>query len=179
MQARKLSGQLQPQLQSVRESQHPQIRPNQLFHARQPARCKCLGLLRAAASGRDSRPIPGPEPVRRRGGDGQSADQRPGPRSLEIGQGKGLYVWDNKEQGAPGLEFIFTAVFGARSGFLAGSTLQYRGFDYLPLPVREISIVGGTGQFRLARGWAEFQVHSVNNFAAVLNFTSYVYYGGT
>lgn len=98
--------------------------------------------------------------------------------SQEVGRARGFYVLDSQDARNPSLEVVFTVALNAACGF-PGSTIQYRGFNLIPMPVREISIAGGTGAFRLARGWAEYTVVSNNGFVAVFNFTSYVFYGGS
>lgn len=102
----------------------------------------------------------------------------PSLKSPEIGRAKGFYVWNSVDPAETSIEFAFSAVFNEKSGF-PGSTIQFRGFDLLKLPVREVSIAGGTGVFRLARGWAQFTVAGGDDFYAILNFTASVFYGGS
>lgn len=73
--------------------------------------------------------------------------------SLALGRAKGFYVFDDNNVPAPGLEIVFTLNFNDASGF-GGSSIQFLGFQSALMPLRKISIAGGTGKFWLAQGWA-------------------------
>ncbi|KAJ7562422.1 hypothetical protein O6H91_03G068300 [Diphasiastrum complanatum] len=98
------------------------------------------------------------------------------PSSLELGRGRGFYVWDAMNITGPGIQFVFTAVFNEASGY-GGSSLSFQGHDVVVDRVRELSITGGTGRFRLARGWATIYTHSLIGGAAILNITAYIFTG--
>ncbi|CAM6098530.1 unnamed protein product [Calypogeia fissa] len=101
----------------------------------------------------------------------------PDPSSQEIARGRGSYLFDAKDTKGPGLDFEWTAQFNEASGYGNGTTLSFQGFDRTPDATREISIVGGTGMFRMARGWADITTYSLVGAAAVLNITVYFTYG--
>lgn len=102
----------------------------------------------------------------------------PDEASLEIGRGRGFYLFDQNSTAVPAIEFSWTAEFNQASGYTPGSTLTFKGFDRLTDPVREIAIVGGTGDFRLARGWAVITTYSLVGLGnANLNFTAHFVYG--
>jgi hypothetical protein len=105
-----------------------------------------------------------------------SMTTQPDPNSLEIGRGRGLYAFDANDNGGPGLQFVWTAQFNEAT-YGPGTTLSFAGFDRITNQIREISIVGGTGMFRYARGYADITTYSTAGFAAVLNITAYFRYG--
>jgi hypothetical protein len=99
----------------------------------------------------------------------------PDPASTEIGRGRGLYLFDANDNKGPGIEFVWAGVFSKLpNGYPVtnGSTLEFAGFDRTTDPVREIAIVGGTGQFRYATGYAVITTYSLVGAAAVLNITA-------
>ncbi|KAG6544588.1 hypothetical protein Mapa_014010 [Marchantia paleacea] len=103
----------------------------------------------------------------------------PNVSSKLLGRARGFYMFDLMVGSGVGLEFQFTVVFGNGSAF-PGSTLSYKGYDKIDDVVREISVVGGTGELRMARGWAVIltqALNTTNGGAAILNVTSYLYYG--
>ncbi|CAM6088268.1 unnamed protein product [Calypogeia fissa] len=101
----------------------------------------------------------------------------PDVNSTEIGRGRGFYVFDHLASDTTGLEFIWTAIFNNQSGYEDGSTIVFRGYDDITAVYRELAILGGTGTFRLARGWAGIFTYQLIGGAAILNMTAYVYYG--
>ena len=85
-------------------------------------------------------------------------------RSGEMGRAQGIRVVDEVGKGGPGLAFSwhFTASFqGGRNGDGFNGTLSFQGTTHnFPSPAfSEITVTGGTGVFRFARGYATF-----NNF---------------
>ncbi|CAM6129784.1 unnamed protein product [Calypogeia fissa] len=101
----------------------------------------------------------------------------PDPSSEEIGRGRGMYLCAAKDTQGAGVEYVWTAQFNEASGHGDGTTLSFQGFYRYWAPVSEISIVGGTGMFKMARGWAEITTYSVVEFSEVLNITVYFTYG--
>lgn len=97
--------------------------------------------------------------------------------SLEIARGRGFYVFDHLPSDSTSLEFVLTVIFNNQSDYEDGSTLVFRGYDNIDAVYREVAILGGTGTFRLARGWGGILTYRLIGGAAILNFTSYVYYG--
>lgn len=96
--------------------------------------------------------------------------------SLLLGRGKGLAAFANDGPvGAP--EILWTITFNDTRPFGFGkSSLSFRGSNNLGLAVRELAIVGGTGRFRLAQGFAFFSTYSrdpVTRFATT-NITAFV-----
>lgn len=73
----------------------------------------------------------------------------PEPASKLIGRARGLVP----EVSLSGIEFLATMNFVFTDGKYSGSTLSVHGRSVLASPTREWSIIGGTGRFRMARGY--------------------------
>ncbi|GLJ53092.1 hypothetical protein SUGI_1131310 [Cryptomeria japonica] len=80
----------------------------------------------------------------------------PKPTSKLVGKAQGLYASTSQEEVR--LLMAVTYVFQGRK--LDGSTLAVVGNNVVFREVREIAIVGGSGKFRLARGYAIARTHS-------------------
>lgn len=100
-----------------------------------------------------------------------SITNAPSATSLEIGRGRGSYLFDAKDTAGAGIQFIWTAQFNAASG-APGSTLSFMGFDRTTDAMRFISVIGGTGVFVKASGQASITTYSLVGAAAVLNITA-------
>ncbi|KAL4572884.1 hypothetical protein LXL04_019672 [Taraxacum kok-saghyz] len=87
-------------------------------------------------------------------------------QSMSIGRGQGLSGAASLQE--PRLLMNMNVVF--TQGKFNGSTLQVLGANPILSPVREMSIVGGTGDFRLARGVATAQPYFFNATATILEF---------
>lgn len=105
-----------------------------------------------------------------------SMTTEPDPNSLEIGRGRGFYIFDAEDTAGLALQFVWTAQFNAAS-YGHGTTLSFAGFERATDELREISIVGGTGKFRYARGYAEITTYSIGETDAVLKIAAYFTYG--
>ncbi|XP_073121892.1 dirigent protein 22-like [Henckelia pumila] len=95
--------------------------------------------------------------------------------SAPIGRGQGLIGYSDLNEGAvaTSMNFVFT------TGKYNGSTLSMFGRNPLTaVGDRELSIVGGTGVFRLARGIATVRTYLDFDATgyAVFNYTLYVIY---
>lgn len=88
----------------------------------------------------------------------------PSPNSRLIGRAQGMYISDSLKDYS--LMLLFTVVL--KSGKYNGSTISIQGADRIDLPLREVSVVGGTGTFRFARGYAGIMTHSLDVTTAVL-----------
>lgn len=69
--------------------------------------------------------------------------------SATVGRAQGYYMVASQA----GLAFLVNMNVVITSGPYAGSTLTVVGRDDVSETVRELSVVGGTGQFRMARGY--------------------------
>eukprot|EP01018_Ginkgo_biloba_P037750 Gb_23182 [translate_table: standard] len=76
--------------------------------------------------------------------------------STVIGSAQGFYFYDQMDK--PNAWFAFTAVLDTPH---YNGTLTFMGADRITLKKRDISVVGGTGDFALARGIATLQSDAV------------------
>ena len=81
--------------------------------------------------------------------------ETPDPKSKLVGRAQGLYGSASQDQ----LGLIMSMSFVFVDGSYNGSSISLLGNNRAMNPVREMPIVGGTGAFRLARGYAIAQTH--------------------
>lgn len=81
--------------------------------------------------------------------------ETPDPKSKLLGRAQGLYGSAGQSQ----LGLIMAFNFGFLEGKYNGSSISVMGLNSAMHPVREMAIVGGTGVFRLARGYALAKTH--------------------
>ncbi|XP_009610660.1 dirigent protein 23-like [Nicotiana tabacum] len=82
----------------------------------------------------------------------------PDPTSKLLGRARGLYG----SAGQTDLGLIMVINYGFTDGIYQGSSFSLLSLNPAMNPVREMAIVGGTGLFRLARGYAIAQTYSAN-----------------
>ncbi|CAI9268280.1 unnamed protein product [Lactuca saligna] len=89
-----------------------------------------------------------------------------------VGRAQGIYASADLNQAA--LLMVMNYVFV--EGKYNGSTLSILGRNQVFSPVRELPIVGGSGLFRFARGYALAKTHSLNmsNGDATVEYNVYV-----
>ncbi|CAD6252984.1 unnamed protein product [Miscanthus lutarioriparius] len=90
--------------------------------------------------------------------------------SSMVGRAQGHYIWAST--GNP--ELLVTMNVVLTSGPYAGSSVTVVGRDDIGASVRELSVVGGTGQFRMARGYVLWKTVSLDHPNAVLELDVYV-----
>lgn len=81
--------------------------------------------------------------------------ETPDPNSKLLGRAQGLYGSASQQ----GLSLIMAMSFGFTEGPYNGSSISIFGKNSALNLVREMPIVGGTGLFRLARGYAVAKTH--------------------
>lgn len=84
--------------------------------------------------------------------------ERPDPKSLQVGRAQGIYAGASQQE--VGLLMAMNLAFTA--GKYNGSVLTVLGRNPPLHPVREMPIVGGSGLFRFARGYALARTHWVD-----------------
>ncbi|KAK4437654.1 Dirigent protein 1 [Sesamum alatum] len=91
----------------------------------------------------------------------------PDPNSKTVGRFQGFYTFSSLEEQSIHLSFDFVFT----TGKLNGSTLTLVGNNRFLREHREVPIVGGSGVFRLARGFAGVRTVSFTEFIFEYNLT--------
>ncbi|OMO92819.1 Plant disease resistance response protein [Corchorus olitorius] len=91
------------------------------------------------------------------------------PTSKELGRAQGLYALSSQTEMSllMAMNLVFT------TGQFNGSTLTIMGRNH-PSPYREMTIIGGSGVFRLARGVALAQARFFNTTNALVEYNVFV-----
>ncbi|KAL2937166.1 Dirigent protein 23 [Bienertia sinuspersici] len=82
----------------------------------------------------------------------------PDPSSMLVGRAQGFFGSATQEESS----LIMGMSFGFVDGVYNGSTVVILGRNSIMNPIRELPVVGGTGVFRMARGYAIAQTYSFN-----------------
>ncbi|KAL7134065.1 hypothetical protein ABFS83_11G002200 [Erythranthe nasuta] len=98
----------------------------------------------------------------------------PNMTSKIVGRAQGIYA--SADLNNFGLLMVLNYVF--TEGKFNGSTLSILGRNAVSSPVREMPIVGGSGVFRFARGYAQARTHQINfkTGDAVVEYNVYVFH---
>lgn len=97
----------------------------------------------------------------------------PEPSSKLVGRAQGIYA--SASQTELGLLMVLNYVFV--EGKYNGSTLSILGRNSVFSTIREMPIVGGTGKFRFARGYAQAKTHKLEITGdAVVEYNVYVFH---
>ncbi|EOA14076.1 hypothetical protein CARUB_v10027213mg [Capsella rubella] len=96
----------------------------------------------------------------------------PDPSSKEIGRAQGMYASTDLK------DLIFTMVFNLAftEGQFKGSTLSMYGRNAIMSKVREMPIIGGTGCFRFARGYAQAKTYKLVGQDAVVEYNVFIWH---
>ncbi|XP_022153832.1 dirigent protein 22-like [Momordica charantia] len=94
----------------------------------------------------------------------------PDPRSKLWGKAQGLYAAASQEN----LSFLMAMNFAFMSGKYGGSSITILGRNPVGEKVREMPVIGGSGAFRFARGYARVRTLVINPVAAVVEYNVYV-----
>ncbi|XP_037424383.1 dirigent protein 22-like [Triticum dicoccoides] len=97
--------------------------------------------------------------------------ERPELGSAAVGRAQGFYI--GADQTAMGFLQVMNLVL--TSGAYNGSSLTVLGRNFPLAEVREMPIVGGTGAFRFARGYAQARTYSMNTKTGDANVEYDVY----
>ncbi|XP_002971526.2 disease resistance response protein 206 [Selaginella moellendorffii] len=88
--------------------------------------------------------------------------------SKVVGKGQGVYIYDHTQAGvAFNALLLFSALI--ETGEYNG-TINFMGADVILAPSRDISVVGGTGDFEMARGIATITTHSIDGDTFIVLF---------
>ncbi|CAH1442930.1 unnamed protein product [Lactuca virosa] len=87
--------------------------------------------------------------------------------STLIGRAQGLYAMSSQENE---VSLLMTLTYNFVSGVYNGSSVSVVGRNPIMDEVREMPVVGGTGVFRLARGFAIAKTHSMNQVDAIVGY---------
>ncbi|MED6130455.1 hypothetical protein PIB30_000955 [Stylosanthes scabra] len=93
----------------------------------------------------------------------------PEPESKLIGKAQGIYA--SASQDGVGLMMVMNIKF--LEGKYNGSTMSLLGRNAIFSDVREMPIVGGSGLFRFARGYALAKTHSLTATTAIVEYNVY------
>ncbi|KAK6941959.1 Dirigent protein [Dillenia turbinata] len=99
---------------------------------------------------------------------------QPDPNSTLVGYAQGIYASaDQREIG-----FLMVLNFVFVEGKYNGSTLSLLGRNPIFDEVREMPIVGGSGRFRFANGYAQAKTHTfdLKNADAIVEYNVYVFH---
>ncbi|XP_052176522.1 dirigent protein 22-like [Diospyros lotus] len=94
--------------------------------------------------------------------------------SKQVGRAQGIYASAAMEE----LGFLMVLNFAFTEGKYNGSNLSVLGRNTVFSAVREMPVVGGSGVFRFARGYAEARTHWLNFTSgdAVVEYNVYVFH---
>ncbi|XP_027351069.1 dirigent protein 22-like [Abrus precatorius] len=87
----------------------------------------------------------------------------PEPESESVGKAQGLYVSSSREGPEMEAGLTMAMTFAFTEGKYKGSSLSVLGRNVINYPVREMPILGGTGDFRFARGFAQAKTHAFDH----------------
>ncbi|KAL6007772.1 hypothetical protein ACLOJK_033274 [Asimina triloba] len=96
----------------------------------------------------------------------------PDPKSEMVGRAQGLYASASQED----IGLLMSMNFAFSDGKYKGSTLSILGRNAILSKVREMPVLGGTGLFRFARGYAQAQTLAFNFTTgdAIVEYNVYV-----
>lgn len=97
----------------------------------------------------------------------------PEPTSKLVGKAQGIYV----SAGQDDFHLLMALTYVFKGGKFNGSTLAVVGNNAVLSEVREMAIVGGSGKFRLARGYALARTHTFEKSGnAIVHYNVTVYH---
>ncbi|OMO68853.1 Plant disease resistance response protein [Corchorus olitorius] len=97
---------------------------------------------------------------------------KPDINSTMVGRAQGLYSYASQSE----LSLLMVLNFAFTHGKFNGSTLSVLGRNNALSTVREMPILGGSGVFRFARGYAQAKTYSINFVEAIVEYNVYVFH---
>ncbi|KAG7592681.1 Dirigent protein [Arabidopsis thaliana x Arabidopsis arenosa] len=92
--------------------------------------------------------------------------------SKEVGRAQGLYA--STDMKTFGFSMVFNLAF--TEGEFNGSTAAMYGRNQILLEDRELPIIGGTGAFRFARGYARPKTYKIVDINAVVEYNVFIWH---
>ncbi|KAF5747737.1 Disease resistance-responsive family protein [Tripterygium wilfordii] len=96
----------------------------------------------------------------------------PDVKSKLVGRAQGIYAFASQHE----IGLLMVLNFAFMEGKYNGSTLSVLGRNTVFSAVREMPILGGSGLFRFARGYAEARTHVLRTGDAVVKYDVYVFH---
>ncbi|XP_065850974.1 dirigent protein 22-like [Euphorbia lathyris] len=91
----------------------------------------------------------------------------PNPNSTVVGRAQGIYAMASQQNE---LSLLMTLTYEFITGPYNGSSFSVLGRNPVMSEVREMPVVGGTGIFRLARGYCLAKTHSMDQMDAIIGY---------
>lgn len=98
--------------------------------------------------------------------------EHPEGTSKVVGRAQGIYAYASQTE----LGLLMTLNFVFTQGEYNGSTISVLGRNTVFSTVREMPVVGGSGLFRFARGYAQARTHSMTEFEAIVEYNVYLFH---
>lgn len=94
--------------------------------------------------------------------------------STIVGRAQGIFASASRSE----VGYLMVLTFAFTHGKFNGSTLSILGRNTIMSDIREMPIVGGSGLFRFARGYAQAHTHTLNLKvrAAIVEYNVYVFH---
>uniref|UniRef100_A0A2P2NFN8 Dirigent protein n=1 Tax=Rhizophora mucronata TaxID=61149 RepID=A0A2P2NFN8_RHIMU len=92
---------------------------------------------------------------------------RPDYNSTVIGRAQGIYAMSSQQKE---FSLLMTLTMAFTAGPYNGSSISVVGRNPILQQVREMPVVGGTGIFRLARGYCLARTHSTDQMDAIIGY---------
>ncbi|KAK9129012.1 hypothetical protein Syun_017809 [Stephania yunnanensis] len=98
----------------------------------------------------------------------------PTAESKMVGRAQGLYTYSSKEEVGVLMAMNFVFMVGEYSG----STITILGRNIVMSKEREMAVVGGSGLFRFARGYAKLKTYSLSVTTAIVEYDVFLMHSG-
>ncbi|XWS56160.1 hypothetical protein CRYUN_Cryun09bG0062400 [Craigia yunnanensis] len=97
---------------------------------------------------------------------------KPDVNSKIVGRAQGMYAFASQSE----FSLLMVLNFAFTEGKYNGSTLSLLGRNKILSSVREMPIVGGSGVFRFARGYAQARTYSNTQIHTIVEYNVYVFH---
>ncbi|XP_057862429.1 dirigent protein 23 [Cryptomeria japonica] len=100
--------------------------------------------------------------------------ETPDPRSRILGRAQGMYCMSSLGE----FSLLMALTYSIDTGKFKGSSLSIVGKNMVLRDQRELPVVGGSGHFRMARGYAFAHTHSIQGPNAVIGYNVTIFHYG-